>query len=128
MPQNPCAQAGKAPDPSFYAQKGAAAKNNLFLTNQIFQFRRGGPLDAQPFGASPAYGNYVYGVYFRAAGFPLGLTLWGANWYAGGGVGDGKAKYSGPLDPNYPNIPPANVANITNGYNAQKNGTVCHVP
>jgi hypothetical protein len=129
VPQNPCAQAGNAPPPSFYANRGTAARNNPFQsTHDLFQFPRGRSLDAQPFGASPAYGNYVYGVYLRAAAFPLSVALWGANWYAGGGAGDGKAQYSGPLDPIYPNIPPANVANITNGYNAQRTGTVCHVP
>lgn len=30
------------------------------------------------------------------------------------------------MDPNYPLLPAANVANITNGWKAQANGTVCH--
>ena len=128
VPQNPCAQAGNAQDPSYYINRARSSQiNPIQLAQDLASFRRGQPLDAQPFGASPAYGNYVYGVYLRTAGLPLSVALAGANWYAGGGAGDGKAQYSGPLDPNYPNIPPANVANITNGYNAVRNGTVCHV-
>ena len=39
------------------------------------------------------------------------------------------AKYgssNGPMDPHYGSLPAANVTNIRNGYNAQKNGTTCH--
>ena len=126
MPANPCGEAGAAAPPSYYAARGIQSQVNPFqLVQDLSNFPRGGALDPQPKGASPAYGNYVYGVYLRAAGFPLSLALWGANWYAGGGAGDGEAQYSGSPDLNYPNIPPANVANITNGYNAERNGTVC---
>ncbi len=136
VPQDPCSSAGNALNPRQYQAIGYAAQSSWLLgpvvggasnAGALLMFKRKGLLDAQPSGASPAYGNYVYGVYMSASGFPLSVALWGANWYAGGGVGDGKAKYSGTMDPNYPNIPPANVANITNGYNAQKNGTLCHI-
>lgn len=30
------------------------------------------------------------------------------------------------MDSNYPFLPAANVGNITNGYNASVNGTLCH--
>jgi hypothetical protein len=92
-------------------------------------FSRGGYLDAQPMTDASvqqarAYGNYVYGVYMQAAGFPLFLALAGADAFA---IKSG-AQYGpseGPMDPTYGSIPAANVANITNGFNAQKNGTVC---
>ncbi|MHB8304006.1 MAG: hypothetical protein ACYDC6_14435 [Acidobacteriaceae bacterium] len=94
---------------------------NQFET--LFSFHRGGLLDAQPLGASPAYGNYVFGAALNAAGYSLSFTLFAANTYA---FSSG-AKYPGQImDQNYGSIPAANVANITNGYNAQANGTVCH--
>ena len=86
-------------------------------------FQRGGPLDAQPLGASRAYGNYVFGAALSGAGYSLSFTLSSANAYA---LLSG-AQYPGEtMDPNYTSIPAANVANISNGYNAQKNGTLCH--
>jgi hypothetical protein len=86
-------------------------------------FRRGGALDAQPLGASRAYGNYVFGAYLSAAGITLSVGLGGANGYAA----VSNAQYPGfSMDPNYPAVPQANVANIINGYNAQRNGTLCH--
>jgi hypothetical protein len=30
-----------------------------------------------------------------------------------------------PMDPNYPNLPASNVANITQGYNDEQSGTLC---
>jgi hypothetical protein len=123
VPQNPCAEAGNALPASAYAQEGKAAANNpLASTLDLSGFPRGGPLDAQPLGGSRAYGNYVYGVYMRAAGFPLFIATAGAEYYswksnASYGPADGQMSGS---------VPSANIANITNGYNAQKNGTVCH--
>jgi RHS repeat-associated protein len=124
VPANPCTESGNAPDPHFYQQRGLNARNNPLTSSQdLAQFPRGGDLDAQPNGASRAYGNYVYGVYMRAAGFPLFIATAGARWYAS----TSNAQY-GPADGTMSgSVPSANVTNITNGYNAQKNGTVCHV-
>lgn len=95
--------------------------------SNLAQFPRGGALDAQAYGASRAYGNYVYGVYLAASGHSLSTALWGANAYAG----LSGANYEGSgmvMDPNYPNIPAANVQNIKNGYDAQNSGTTCSAP
>jgi hypothetical protein len=94
----------------------------LAAINDLSQFPRGGPLDAQPLGGSRAYGNYVYGVYMQVSGAPLWLALAGAEYYAwqsNAGYGPADGQMNGA-------IPSANIANITNGYNAQKNGTTCH--
>ncbi len=137
VPTNPCTQAGGAPDPSAYVTQvqqagqlmpATAIDSASSLINQLNQFitllnfQRGGYLDAQPLGASPAYGNYVFGAALNAAGYSLPFTLSAANDYAflSGAQYPGKT-----MDPNYPSIPAANVANITNGYNAQQNGTTC---
>jgi hypothetical protein len=131
VPANPCASAGGAPNPSAYAAAGTIAKVSEFLSPggllvnaaYLSGFRRGGALDAQPLGASRAYGNYVFGAYLSAAGIPLSVGLGGANGYAA----VSNAQYPGfSMDPNYSAIPQANVANIINGYNAQRNGTLCH--
>jgi hypothetical protein len=89
---------------------------------------KGGYLDAQPLASgtvpqNAAYGNYAYGVYMQAAGFSLYQSLSNANSYA-----FLRSSYPAgtPMDPNYGSLPAANVANITNGYNAQATGTVCH--
>ena len=86
-------------------------------------------LDAQPLASGnalqrAAYGNYVFGVYMAAADVPLRLALNRANAYAANSSSYGPL--NGQMDPNYPSLPAANVANITNGFNAQKSGTVCH--
>ena len=131
VPANPCASAGGAPNPSAYAAAGTIAQVSEFLSPggllvnaaYLSGFRRGGALDAQPLGASRAYGNYVFGAYLSAAGIPLSVGLGGANGYAA----VSSAQYPGfSMDPNYPAVPQANVANIINGYNAQHNGTLCH--
>ncbi len=131
VPANPCASAGGAPNPSAYAAAGTIAQVSEFLSPggllvnaaYLSGFRRGGALDAQPLGASRAYGNYVFGAYLSAAGIPLSVGLGGANGYAA----VSNAQYPGfSMDPNYPAVPQANVANIINGYNAQHNGTLCH--
>jgi hypothetical protein len=59
-----------------------------------------------------------------AAGSTLSFATAGAKLYAfysGAKYTSGDGAMAGP-------IPDANVANITNGFNAQKNGTVCHKP
>ncbi len=94
-------------------------------------FRRGGSLDAQPYATGGGlqkahYVNYVYGVFFAAAGFPLNQALTAASTYGYkqqivNGAYRGRA-----FDPNYGGIPIENVQDITAGYNAQLNGTICH--
>ena len=127
VPANPCAYAGKAPDPSVYAQKGQAGSSNAFTDiYNLLQFRRGAALDAQVrYGGAPSYANYTFGVYMSAAGYTLNQTLALADIYA-------QYRSSYPVGtpmagPNYPFTPQANVSNITNGFNAQTNGTTCHV-
>ena len=129
VPANPCAYAGRALSPSAYAAEGQAAKwDPLLAIQDLKSFQRGGALDAQPMTGAPslqaaAYGNYVYGVWMAASGTPLSVALAGGNAYA---YLSG-AQYPGrTMDPTYGSIPAANVANITNGYNAQMNGTTCH--
>ena len=87
-----CTGTGNAPAPSYYAQKGQAASSNaLSDLYNLYSFRRGGALDAQvgpgpngqPFGGTPSYANYTFGVYMAAAGYTLGQTLAGADIYGG---------------------------------------------
>lgn len=132
VPKNPCAYMGRALPPSGYAMAGKQANGSPvnFILDALKGFPRGGYLDAQPLGTGnslqrAAYGNYAYGVYMASAGVPLSVALSGGNAYA---FFSG-AKYgpsNGPMDSQYGSIPAANVANITNGYNAQVNGTTCH--
>jgi hypothetical protein len=88
---------------------------------ELAQFARGGALDAQAFGGSTAYANYVFGVYMGASGATLSQTLDAANDYA---AGFSSYPSNTQMDLNYPNTPAANIANITNGYNDQQNGTL----
>jgi RHS repeat-associated protein len=130
-----CTGTGNAPAPSYYAQKGQAASSNaLSDLYNLYSFRRGGALDAQvgpgpngqPFGGTPSYANYTFGVYMAAAGYTLNQTLAGADIYA-----QYRSSYPAgtPMaGPNYPFTPQTNVNNITNGFNAQTNGTTCHKP
>ena len=123
-PPNPCTVAGQAPPPSVYEKKGKEGSTNLFkdLYN-LSQFRRGGDLDAQKFGAAPAYANYAFGVYESAAGDTLDQALALADIYA-----EYRSTYpaSTPMaGPNYPFTPKVNVTNITNGFNAQQGGYLC---
>jgi hypothetical protein len=97
--------------------------NQLNQFTTLVNFQRGGSLDAQPLGASPAYGNYVFGAALSGAGYSLSFTLSAANAYA---FLSGAQYPSRTMDPNYGSIPAANVANIANGYNAQQNETLCH--
>jgi hypothetical protein len=95
-------------------------------------FAIGGYVDAQPMATGnayekAAYGNYVFGAYMSAAGFPLSVTLAGANEIAFSHSLSNSSQYSGrQMDSFFWSLPAANVANITAGYNAQKNGTLCH--
>jgi hypothetical protein len=110
--------------PVFYAN--LARSDNWFeKIVDLSQFRRGGVgvNDAQAAGASPAYANYLFGVFMSASGYSLSDTLQDANWCAAF-----RSRYpSGTvMDPNYSSIPTSNVANISLGWNAEKNGNVCH--
>ena len=120
--------------PSSYAAAGNAAANNpvnstLDLTKG---FKIGGYLDAQPLASGnvyerAAYGNYVFGTYMAAAGFPLSVSLAGADGIAAIHKLSNPNQYSGrQMDNFWGSLPAANVANITAGYNAQRSGTVCH--
>ncbi len=129
---------GISPNPSWYVAQVKQAGNQfpgspfnsahtaISQANQftnLFGFHRGGSLDAQPQGGSRAYGNYVFGAAMSSAGYSLSFTLSAANAFAS----VSGANYPGfVMDSKYGSIPAANVANITNGYNAQRNGTLCH--
>jgi RHS repeat-associated protein len=132
---NPCLVAGNAPDTSYYAQRGkAAASNSILDIYNLYHFRRGRFLDAQvgqgadgkPYGGSPSYSNYAYGVYMAAAGYTLPQALAGADMaaqlFSRYPVGTPMA---GPL---YPFNQQANVPNTTKGFNDQTKGTPCHKP
>lgn len=129
VPQNPCQYGGRALPPSAYAAQGQAANGSLvnFTLDVTMGFPRGDFRDAQPLASGnplqrEAYGNYAFGVYMAAAGVPLSAALSGGNAYA---FFSG-AQYPGrQMDSNYPSLPAANVANITNGFNAQMTGTTC---
>jgi hypothetical protein len=121
----PCTQRGNALPATTYQTKGQAAANNPVQDAlNLAAFRAGGALDAQPLGATPAYANYVYGVYMSAAGYSLNQTLAGADIYA---QYRGKYQPGTPFaGPNYPYTPQVNIAYITVGFNAQQGGNVCH--
>ncbi len=137
----PCDTSGTAPSPEDYARRGefanqlltapdpegnSAAAGTIYNIWELAQFRRGGPLDAQVrYGGSPAYANYAFGVYTGAAGFSLPDALGIANLY-----GQLRSHYPATtvMDRNYPSIPSANVANISNGFNAYKSGALCRKP
>ncbi|MGA3171954.1 MAG: RHS repeat-associated core domain-containing protein [Chthoniobacteraceae bacterium] len=127
---------GNSPSPSVYQQRGQQANNmmnsfdpygmssaagELYNMAELAQFARGGALDAQAFGGSTAYANYVFGVYMGASGATLSQTLDAANDYA---AGFSSYPSNTQMDLNYPNTPAANIANMTNGYNDQQNGTL----
>jgi RHS repeat-associated protein len=133
-PTNPCVYAGRALDPSAYAAAGKAAANNPVKSTLDLNkgFAIGGYLDAQPLATGnvyerAAYGNYVFGAYMASAGFPLFMTLGGADAIAAIHKMSNRRQYSNrKMHPTYGSLPAANVANITNGYNAARNGTLCH--
>jgi hypothetical protein len=97
------------------------AKTASFIENleNIYEFHRGGSMDAQRYGASQAYANYVYGVYMAARGYPLWFALRSAEAY---GLKEDYSKYHRPMSKRYPGIPAANVANITRGFNDERAG------
>lgn len=139
----PAANLGAGPEPEYYAKLGETARQ--LMTNQndaegfsaaggllydaanLAQFKRGRALDAQSYGASPAYGNYVFGVYNAARGAGLPDTLDLANTY-GKYFSRYKFTADNPADQIYSSIPAQNVQNITKGYNDYKNGTLQRVP
>jgi hypothetical protein len=141
-PTNPCSGAGNAPSPQQFAAQGQAVQQTINNTPpstdpyayvgpavwtllNLSEFHRGGSLDAQAAGSSTAYANYVYGDYLSALGFSLPGSLSGANAYA-----SAAASYPAntQMSPNYPSTPAVNVANITAGFNAQQNGSLCTKP
>lgn len=134
VPQNPCNFAGKALDPSAYAALGKSSMNNPFTSafDIVKGFAIGGYLDAQPLATGnvyerAAYGNYVFGAYMAANGWPLQVTLAGANAIAAIHKASNSAQYSNRvMDSFYQWLPEANVLNIISGYGAQKNGSLCH--
>jgi hypothetical protein len=128
--KNPCAFAGRAMPPSAYAAQGQAANGNPinFALDVLKGFPRGGFLDAQPYATGnslqrAAYGNYVFGVYMENAGLSLSQTLSAANAYANLS-GAQYGPNNGPMDPNYPSLPAANVVNVTAGF--LQGGYACH--
>jgi RHS repeat-associated protein len=118
-----CAPSGNAPPPGFYRDLGQSAgwgDNPIYL----YQFHRGGFMDAQVlYGGSPAYANYVYGVYMSSAAYPPSFTLAAAD-----GFGALFSDYpSGTtMDPTYTHIPKTYVDNIMQGINDAKSGALCN--
>jgi hypothetical protein len=107
-----------------YQAKGQTGQNNSIADfYNLFRFRAGGGLDAQPQGASPSYANHAFGVYTSAAGYTLNQALTMADIYA-----QYRSSYrpGTAMDPHYQFTPEANVMNITYGFNAQQTGTLCH--
>lgn len=131
VPPNPCQFQGNAMSPGQYAAAGAGAAALgpvPFLAISGAGFPRGNYLDAQPKASGnvfqrAAYGNYSFGVYMASAGVPYAVTMQTANAFAMFSTYTAK---NGPMDSTYTNLPNANVQNITNGFNAARNGTPCH--
>lgn len=141
-PPVPCLGMGHAPTPQQFAAQGQADAQSLENTESTAgfdpsgvpsfglgpmlastaAFHRGGAFDAQAYGASTPYANYVYGVYASAAGWSLSFTLTGANTYA---FVAGRYAANVPMSPAYPSTPAVNVSNITAGFNDEQNGTLC---
>lgn len=136
----PVAALPAGPDPEEYARRGEMAgrvflspttpdgntesAGPFYMAQDLLKFRKGASLDAQAYGASPAYGNYTFGVYNAAAGISLPEALDMANTY-----GKFRSEYHRPdIDPKYTSIPGENVQNITSGYNDYKNGTLRRRP
>jgi RHS repeat-associated protein len=130
-PPNPCLFQGNAMSPGQYAAAGAGAAALgpvPFLAISGAGFPRGSYLDAQPQASGnvfqrAAYGNYSFGVYMASAGVPYAATMATANAFA---MFSHYTAKNGPMDSTYTNLPNANVVNITNGFNAARNGTTCH--
>jgi len=120
----PCPRAGNAPLPQFFEALAAQSPNWVDNFMNLLDFRKGAMMDAQAYGSSPAYANYVFGVYMAAAGYSLPATLNAANAY-----GFLRAKYppSVPMDPLHKSIPAANAINITAGFHDEKTANLCTV-
>ncbi|MDF3983427.1 RHS repeat-associated core domain-containing protein, partial [Luteibacter sp. PPL201] len=142
-PGDICSPSGSAPSPQEYEARGQAVHNATYAPNPyspgslgnaggtlynlatLYQFRRGGPLDAQVlYGGTHEYANYVYGVYLGAAGWDLPEILSSADAY-----GKGHSVYPSDteLSKEYPHIPQSNVENIIRGFNDQKTGNLCTI-
>ena len=117
---SPCDRMGNAKTPDEYAAIGRSALGPL----ETPLFGRGLPLDAQAFGASTAYANYAYGVYFAAGGYSFPFTMGGAQLYARLGSSYPNLK---PQDfsSDYPGLPNVNAINITWGFMDEIGGTLC---
>lgn len=133
-PKNPCQSSGSAPSPQQYANEGAALAqqaansgpsllNGLDEIALLLQFKRGGMLDAQAQGGSPAYANYAFGAFFAGLGWSLQNSLAAANAY--GALASHYNPQTTNMSPNYPGIPSSNVQNIANGYNAARAQVLC---
>jgi len=144
--KTPCASMGNALTPSQYAALGSAfgqaylsglsddEGTNLAqaLAWLYSNFHKGGALDAQPSATGDSlqratYGNYVYGVFFAAAGISLDGTLTAASTYgykqrifSFGKAYRGRKVYS-----QYQGIPAANVDDIYQGYADFMSGQLC---
>jgi len=118
-PTSATSERGNAASPLQYDKWGKAA-NWLQNLENLYEFHRGGSLDAQAYGASPAYGRYVFGVYMAAHGYSLSTTLNYADDYA-----SWFSHYPSttPMSPKYPGTPAAEVTEITKGFNDEKKGS-----
>jgi RHS repeat-associated protein len=138
----PCNLSGNAPSPDDYQNEARKLRllsdaSNLdpsgtaqivstsFTASVILSFRRGQANDAQAYGGKAAYANYAYGVFLAALGTPLSTSLTLANLY-GACCADYSKNTDVTLDSSYSHIPQVNVQNITNGYNAELAGKLCH--
>jgi RHS repeat-associated protein len=128
-----CDPSGHSLPPSYFMSLGQTA-NWVDNALNLISFRHGGIMDAQAYGGSPAYANYVFGVYMAAAGYSLSTTLDYANAYAGTPTLKKTFPFVGPKYPNrplsyfspsYPNTPAINISNIIAGFNDAQNGTLC---
>ena len=134
VPPDPCQYMGRALPPSAYAAAGKAATWNPVTAFLDLEqgFAIGGYLDPQPLASgsvaeNAAYGNYAYGSYMAASGAPLWWALGGAEAHAAKNKLRNHKQYQDQrMAKRYPLIPAVMVANITNGFNAQKTGTLCN--
>jgi hypothetical protein len=135
-----CDGAGAAPSPRDYERLGqiagglsnaydpygvSSAAGGALTAANLYDFRRGGPLDAQVrYKGSTPYANYVFGVYAAAAGISLAQALTGANDYA---ARNSRYPADKKYDEDYRATPATNVQNIIAGYRDQKSASLCRV-
>jgi RHS repeat-associated protein len=128
-----CAPSGKALPPSYFQNLGKSS-NLIDNALNLISFRHGAMLDAQAYGADPAYANYVFGVYMASAGYTLYQSLDIASTYAAFPASKSKFPFIGKkypklrptdFDPNFGNTPAVNIVNIMAGFNDARNGTLC---